>query len=306
MPKIYKKILLGTACLTGFVIVVLSIIYLMNSGMTVAIYQQLSALRAGHIDKAYEMTSRDFRAATSLSDFEEFVNHYTPLKNNKSVTLSDRDRQDEAGSVKATLYSTDGVAIQVEYMLVKEEGSWKILGIQVNPTGFAEENEDASDAPVTLNTYDNKDSRYSMQYPSNWQYERAGDGTVVFSGKRGTDSFFSTVNIQTVLSKKNGGDFSSVKQFMIDIKHQALTQSPGVKFLENGPFTIKEKNGTQDEGEYLIFTYKYKGKEFKQWQIVVLRNDGQVFYAWAYTSPVAQYANDLATAKAMLTSWMIY
>lgn len=157
-----------------------------------------------------------------------------------------------------------------------------------------------------LYTYDNKDSKYSIKYPKDWVYDQSNPGTVIFSGKQGTPEYFSTVNIQTILTKKTGGDYDDVKAFMADINKQAKRESTDSKFLEHGPISIAGSNGIKLQGEYLIFTYKYKNIMFKQWQIVVLRNDGQVFYAWAYTSPVTQYEKDLPTAEAMLKTWSIY
>lgn len=305
---IYKKILIGALCLAAFVLVVLSIIHFLASSVTTTIYSQLEAIRAGDLEGAYSYTSIEFREATSQKDFDDFVNHYPSLKDNKSATFNERDIKDDEAIIKGSLYSTDGTATPVEYLLVKENGDWKIKGIQTTPASANVANITSSTATnnALINEYDNKDSRYLMKYPGSWEYEKAGDGTVIFSGKAGTAAFFSTVNIQTVLTKKTGGDFSSVKEFMADIKHQAISQSPGVKFFENGPIVITEKNGEKDKGEFTVFSYTYKGKEFKQWQIVVLRNDGQVFYAWAYTAPISEYSNDLPVAKGMLGSWVIY
>src|SRR5579885_2027752 len=124
-----------------------------------------------------------------------------------------------------------------------------------------------SPAIPTVKTYDNHDSRYSIQYPADWSYDASSEGTVVFSGKEGTSSFYSTVNIQTILTKKMGGDYANVKQFITDIKKQAAHQSKQVKFLEAGPLTIPQADGSKAKGEYLTFTYHYKDIEFKQWQI---------------------------------------
>ncbi len=302
-----KKVLVSAVGVITFIIIVIAIAYFATGGVNSTIKNQLVALRSGDIAKAYSYTSTDFRNATPLTDFEAFVNHYEALRENKRFSLTEKEIKDDTGVVKGTLYSKEGASTPVEYLLVKEDGEWKILGIQVNPSSVIENagNGNLGTSEMT-NSYDNQDSRYTMKYPGNWEYEKAGDGTVIFSGKRGTTAYFSTVNIQTVLTKKTGGDFSTVKQFMADIKHQAVSQSPGVKFLESGPFEITEKNGKKDKGEYTVFSYTYKDKEFKQWQIVILRSDAQVFYAWAYTSPIAQYPNDLVVAKKMLESWIIY
>jgi hypothetical protein len=154
--------------------------------------------------------------------------------------------------------------------------------------------------------YDSKDSHYAIKYPASWEYDASDKGTVIFSGRPGSPSYYSTINIQTILTKKTGGEYATVKQFIADIRKQASAQSKGVKFLENGPITLPQTNGDKMSGEYLIFSYQYHGMAFKQWQIVVLRNDAQVFYAWAYTAPLEQYDVDLSIAKKMLESWSVY
>ncbi|TAK75881.1 MAG: hypothetical protein EPO11_04945 [Gammaproteobacteria bacterium] len=184
------------------------------------------------------------------------------------------------------------------------------LRLKNKPTAEVQSTSASSSAQPTASPfklYDNHDSRYSIQYPAEWTYDASAEqGTVVFTGKTGTPSFYSTINIQTVLTKKTGGEYANVKQFIADIKKQAARQSSHPVFLEHGPTTMVEADGSKAQGEYLIFTYRYKNIEFKQWQIVVLRSDNQVFYAWAYTAPAQLYQNDLATAQTMLKSWVIY
>jgi hypothetical protein len=271
----------------------------------------LAALKAGDVDKAYSFTSRDFQNATSLADFQKFVDLYPAIKNNARTKFISKDVTGDNAKLTGTLISVDGISTPIEYLLIKEEGAWKILGIQVYPEGVTPEQTEvqpavSSAAGPLQKKYDNSESRYSINYPASWEYEKAGQGTIIFSGRRGTPSYFSTVNIQTVLTKKTGGTFSTVQQFMKDLKKQAISQSPGIKFLESGPVSIADSDGKKMQGEYSTFTYKYKGELFKQWQVVVLRNDGQVFYAWAYTSPIEQYKTDLDISKQMLASWIIY
>jgi len=155
-------------------------------------------------------------------------------------------------------------------------------------------------------TYDNLDSRYMINYPVDWDYDKSTAGTVIFSGREGVPSFVSSVNIQVVLTKSMKGEYSTVSDFMGDIKRQVKRQSSQADFIEEGPITIKQRDGELARGQYVIFTYQFNHQTIKQWQIVVLRHDGQVFYAWAYTSTASQYDMDLPIAKAMLDSWGIY
>lgn len=155
-------------------------------------------------------------------------------------------------------------------------------------------------------TFNNTDSRYTINYPVDWEVDQTAKGTVVFSGREGARSFMSSINIQVVLTKKMKGEYATVDEFIKDIKQQVKGQSTNASFLDEGAIEIKEKDGLFAKGKYIVFTYEYSGMMIKQWQIVVLRADDQVFYAWAYTSSVDEYETDLPIAKEMLSSWMIY
>lgn len=303
--------MLGVGVVLTAIVLIIAIAMYATSSLTDVIENQLTALKAGDLEKAYTYTSKDFQNVTSRNDFERFIDHYPSLKNNKSVSFNSKEISNDIGIVKGALYSTDGATTPIEYRLVKENNEWKIMGIAVSPAGTLEGEEKpvASKSvltPTVSKVYENKDSRYNIKYPANWEYESPGMGTVIFSGKKDTPSYYSTINIQTVLTKKHGGDYADVRKFIADIKKQATSQSRHVKFLESGPFTLPDVKGEKIKGEYLIFQYEYKGVTFKQWQIVVVRNDNQVFYAWAYTSPIQLYQDDLPIAKLMLDSWKIY
>ena len=197
-----------------------------------------------------------------------------------------------------TYYVTDGSA---DKFALKSGELFKKVG-----QTFSSQNS-SNDSKALAEEYNNTGSRYSIRYPVDWSYDdKSTKGAVIFRGKEGTSAFLATVNIQTVLTKQTGGKFSTAKAFMADLKSQAEQQPLKAKFLEKGPIVFNMPNGTKVSGEYLILTYQFNNFDFKQWQIVVLRNDNQVFYAWAYTAPANQYDDSLAIAKSMLESWIIY
>lgn len=154
--------------------------------------------------------------------------------------------------------------------------------------------------------YDNRDSKYLIKYPSDWIYDESERGAVIFSGKKNTPAYYTTVNIQTVLTKKSGGDYSSAADLISDIKRQVLIESPKTNFVDRGKFEIPMKSGVNLIGQSISFIYTYKGHIIQQWQVVVLRDDKLVLYSWAYTAPIEQYSENLPTAKTMLSSWVIY
>lgn len=307
----WKKLLMHAGIMTVMALLALPFVFYSKNGLETAVSDQVSALRHGDIAAAYACTSSEFRYVTSLEEFTSFVEHYKSLGDNASIKFtSSLDKGDDTGVVDAIVRSKEGEATSINYLLVKEAKEWKILGMEIVPTEVAEEENstvaDIASAFTVTKEYDNSLSKYKLKYPSSWIYELPSKGTIIFSGKRGTKGYFVTVSIQTVLSKSDGGDFATVKDFMADIKKQSNKLSPDTRLLDKGQFVVKDKNGSSNSGEYMVFTYKYKGEIFKQWQVVVLRKDKSVFYAWAYTAPAPLYDQYLKTAKDILESWLIY
>ncbi|PWY55438.1 DUF4864 domain-containing protein [Legionella qingyii] len=295
-----------------FVGTVFAIVLFLTSGLIYSIDHQLSALKSGNVEKAYSYTSKDFQKATSLSDFKKFINQYPSLTNNESAFFNERIIENNIGFVKGTLTAKDGAKTPIEYRLIWEDGAWKILNIKVSYTGAGIDIDHKKFTPPNLSTseeftwvnFDNKNSRYSLKYPSNWEYIKPGKGTVHFKGKKGTDSYNTTITIQTLLTKKNKGTYSTIQELKDDLKSQIFANTKDPKLLQQGEINLPQ-NPKRFHGEFLVFTYKYKNKEFKQMYIIFLRDDGLAFYTWSYASPIKQYEKDLSTAKGMFESWII-
>lgn len=134
-----KKVLIGCAIAFGvFVVAIVAIISLAlyaTKGIVEVADQQLAALRAGDYPQAYSYTSKDFQNSTPLAKFQAFVEAYPSLKNNESSSFSSRKMENDVGTLEGTLKSKDGGVTPVVYKLVKENDTWKILSITVNPTG---------------------------------------------------------------------------------------------------------------------------------------------------------------------------
>ena len=127
-----KKILIGIG------VFIVGVILLANSatkGLAEVAQAQLAALRAGDVAGAYAYTSSDFQKATSLEDFKVFLQAYPSLSQNKSASFTSREVENNLGTLKGSLKAEDGAVTPVEYKLVKENDKWKILNIQLNPTG---------------------------------------------------------------------------------------------------------------------------------------------------------------------------
>ena len=97
-----------------------------------AAQQELTALRAGDISKAYSYTSDKFQKSVSIDDFKKFVDHYPQLKSNVSASFRDREIHDDSGTLKGSLTLQDGKATPIEIDVIKENNEWKIIEIILN------------------------------------------------------------------------------------------------------------------------------------------------------------------------------
>jgi TM2 domain-containing membrane protein YozV/Na+-transporting methylmalonyl-CoA/oxaloacetate decarboxylase gamma subunit len=129
----------------AMVFLILSMALYATSGITEAARDQLSAIRAHDYAKAYSYTSNEFKKATTLEVFEKFVNSYPVLNDNKDSTFSNRQISNGIGIISGSLEAQDGTVMPVTYQLVKENGHWKILNIDIRPdnAGVNENKDDA-------------------------------------------------------------------------------------------------------------------------------------------------------------------
>ncbi len=291
------------AWLVIFVVIVFSLAFYFTSGITKAVHNELDALRNGDINKAYSYTSKDFQHSVSIDQFRLFIKHYPSLSNNKSSTFNEREVRNNSGFIKGVLTAEDGAKTPIEVNLIKEDGIWKILSIKLQPTGVQIERQDsASTQDTSLKIYRTK--FYSIKYPADWNYEKPKQGVVLFNGKKGSPAYFATVNIQTILSKKAGGQYSSLAEIKSDLTKQIMTHDPNAKIIAQGKAELPT-NPKAYQGEYLVFTHTINNHMFKQMQLLLNKENGLAFYSWTYTSPEEIYDQYLPIAQKMYESWVL-
>lgn len=86
-------------------------------------------MRAKNIPQAYyKYTSKEFRKKTSYPDFQDIITKYPSLHDNISITLRGIQFQEETGRYSGILTAKNGEEILIEYELLKQGDTWKILG----------------------------------------------------------------------------------------------------------------------------------------------------------------------------------
>lgn len=93
---------------------------------------QIESIRVGHIAEAYEkFFSKAFQQATSLSEFESFIKKYSVFHSNRLADFYKLSFNNNIALYNGRFTSQNGEEREVEYALVKENGEWKILKIQI-------------------------------------------------------------------------------------------------------------------------------------------------------------------------------
>lgn len=155
------------------------------------------------------------------------------------------------------------------------------------------------------NVFEDNQLGYKIEYPYNWIYEKQNAYRIIFSGKEGTDAYFSTISVQNIYAPKASGKYAGIDLVIKDFRKQILTHGEDSKFYNQRQFVYKTNTGIILAGEEFISEYTKSGEKFKQWQIFLPNISGQIIYVWIYTSPVDQYDTYLEVAKDMLDSWKI-
>ncbi len=95
------------------------------------IESQLKALREEDISKAYyAFTAQDFQNNTSFEDFQAFLKDYPIFTKQKEATIGQGMQEGKLRLIRIALQSNDETS-EVDYRLIKQDGDWKIWGIQI-------------------------------------------------------------------------------------------------------------------------------------------------------------------------------
>lgn len=95
---------------------------------------QLRSFREKNIALAYnETVSKEFKAVTSLEEFTQFVEKYPILFTHSSVSIKSQSFQNNEADI-TVLLNPDTNAIPVHYLLINEEGKWKVWSMNITPT----------------------------------------------------------------------------------------------------------------------------------------------------------------------------
>lgn len=319
MP-LYKKILLGVGIGIGSIVLFFALMFVglsfYTSGLKSPIEKQLASIRAEDYAVAYSFTTVDFQKNTSIDAFKKFINEYSGLRNNESISYDERKIENGIGFVSARLKSRSGAETPVLYQLIKEHNEWRIQSLIINPKPASRTTSSLSNnvEPTNLsstdnfvnqvvlsNTYRDPKYKFEIKYPSDWTYSLANNGMVTFKGREGTSSSQTSFLIRTF---KQSRQHPSVQSISNSIKNLIAKNVPDMKIIEENvmpPLTPDSKY----EGIYTIYTYSVNNIPFGHLQVIAYSGQKRLLYILDYTTPASQFAADLPIAKAMIISFAV-
>lgn len=136
LSPLHQSLVIVGSIISWFIIFVLFLIAMVHyatNDLVTTINNQLDALRAGDINKAYSYTSTVYQHNIPIEDFKKFIIKWPVLKNYEHVRFDKRFINDRAGVIGGTLTTKDGTELSIIYQLIYEQGQWKIFAFQITP-----------------------------------------------------------------------------------------------------------------------------------------------------------------------------
>lgn len=120
----------------AFIALIIAVAFAATSGPVKAVETELTLLKAGDVEQAYASLATDFRSSVPAPEFDSFLATYPVFTKNRKVSFSSREVVNDESTLKGTLTAEDGATTRAEFRLVKEEGVWRILSIEVLTGGI--------------------------------------------------------------------------------------------------------------------------------------------------------------------------
>lgn len=208
------------------------------------IKSQLNALKTGKLTEAYyQYTSKEFQKATSLEKFKEVIRSFPLLTQVSSISIDEKEENDDQESLKATLDSDDNQTFKMDYGLVKEDGEWKIIFFKLAEAPHAIEEAPIDPANNPIDTIENQLESIKAN-----KLDAAYNDYVTKDFKKSTsfNAFKEFVQAHPILS-----EFSSKK-------HGSFSDTQGVKKIK---YWISDDQGNRNILDYTL------AKEGDKWKI---------------------------------------
>lgn len=133
--KTLLKVVVGLAVMF---IVAIGIVYWLTAGMADTANAFFQAIKKQDLAEARGYLSEDFKASTDATALNEFLTQSSIL-HFKEASWSNRETSGGRGELNGTIRTETGGVVPLKVMFIKENGAWKIYGIQKPTAGLQSE-----------------------------------------------------------------------------------------------------------------------------------------------------------------------
>jgi hypothetical protein len=103
----------------------------MVKGPDAVVSAELTDIRTGKIDAAYDLLTTSYKSQISRETFETMINSHPVIKANKDFTFNEKHIDNDSAHYAGTVTSDKGDKEQVTVDFQKEGGEWKISSLEL-------------------------------------------------------------------------------------------------------------------------------------------------------------------------------
>ena len=132
--KMFKKVLLFSLPVVAVTALIVFALPLTSGSKPKKVATQfLNELANKDFNKAYQVTSIQFQATVPMATFNEFLKMYPILTTKGRLDFSSTTVDENIATISGNIKTDAGDESPIILHVVKEDGSWKILALSLNP-----------------------------------------------------------------------------------------------------------------------------------------------------------------------------
>jgi hypothetical protein len=103
--------------------------FVLTQGAAHAAHAELTLIRQGDLDSAYDGLSTSYKGELSREEFTRLVEEHPVLRDNRDATFFSRSFENDQAVLRGVVTSMSGQSEHIRVELVKEGGEWKVSDI---------------------------------------------------------------------------------------------------------------------------------------------------------------------------------
>lgn len=173
------------------------------------------------------------------------------------------------------------------------------------PSAPPERADPAADSDRMLRRFSEPAFGFSVAYPADWDVSREGPFTATFSGREGSEAYYTTVSFQNVSPEDATDPVAAAETAFDDWRDRIAGGATDLTYIGEQEYPY-DRGGVRLVGQEFLVTYGWDGQRFSKW-VIVLPNPAQpVAHVFAYTAPESLFQTYRPVAEAILRSWTIH